>query len=66
MQVGPKAVWSIPFISVACFPSLKQNFIAYRFSKIQIEFLKFTSCDNQALVWCIPIAPAAVTLNLKS
>ena len=29
MQDGRKAVWSIPCI----FPSLKQNFIAYRFSK---------------------------------
>ena len=29
-----KAVWSIPFVSVAFFPSLKQNFIAYRSSKV--------------------------------
>ena len=34
MQDDPKAVWSIPYISVAFFPSLKQNFIAYRFSKM--------------------------------
>ena len=27
--------------------------------------LKFTSCDNQALVRCIPIAAIAVHLNLK-
>ena len=33
---------------------------------IQIAFLKFTSCDNQALVGCIPIAAVAVDLNLKS
>ena len=33
MQDVPKAVWSIPYVSVAFFPSLKQNFIAYRFSK---------------------------------
>ena len=34
MQDGPKAVWSIPYVSVASFfPSLKQNFIAYRSSK---------------------------------
>ena len=32
MQDGPKAVWSIPYVSVAFFPSLKQNFIAYRSS----------------------------------
>ena len=34
MQDGRKVVWSIPYISVAFFPSLKQNFIAYRSSKV--------------------------------
>ena len=35
MQDGRKAVWSIPSVSVASFfPSLKQNFIAYRSSKV--------------------------------
>ena len=35
MQDGRKAVWSIPYISMASFfPSLKQNFIAYRSSKV--------------------------------
>ena len=34
MQDGRKAVWSIPDVSVAFFPSLKQNFIAYRSSKL--------------------------------
>ena len=34
MQDGRKAVWSIPNVSVAFFPSLKQNFTAYRFSKV--------------------------------
>ena len=29
-----KAVWNIPYVSVTFFPSLKQNFIAYRFSKV--------------------------------
>ena len=66
MQVGRKAVWSIPYVSVALFPSLKQNFIAYRSSKVQIVFLKFTSRDNQALVGCIRIPSVAVDLNLKS
>ena len=33
MQDAPKAVWSIPYVSVAIFPSLKHNFIAYRSSK---------------------------------
>ena len=32
MQVGRKAVWSIPYVSVAFSPSLKQNFIVYRSS----------------------------------
>ena len=64
MQDGRKAVWSIPYVSVAFFPSLKQNFIAYLSSKVphvQSAFLKFTS-----LVGCIPIAAVAVHLNLKS
>ena len=34
MQDAPKAVWSISYIYVAFFPSLKQNFIAYRSSKL--------------------------------
>ena len=34
MQDGRKVVWSIPYVSVAFFPSLKQNFIAYRNSKM--------------------------------
>ena len=33
---------------------------------VQIAFLKFTSCDKQALVGCIPIPAVAVHLNLKS
>ena len=69
MQDGWKAVWSIPYVSVAFFPSLKQNFIDYRSSKMSSHpdcILKLTSCDNQALVGCIPIAAVAVHLNLKS
>ena len=34
MQNGWKAVWSISYVSVVFFPSLKQNFIAYRSSKV--------------------------------
>ena len=34
MQDGQKAVWSIPYVSVAFFPSLKQNFIVYRSFKV--------------------------------
>ena len=33
MQNAPKAVWSFPYVFLAFFPSLKQNFIAYRSSK---------------------------------
>ena len=34
MQDAPKAVWSIPYVSVVFFSSLKHNFIAYRSSKV--------------------------------
>ena len=34
MQDAPKAVWIIPYVSLAFFPSLKHNFIAYRSSKV--------------------------------
>ena len=34
MQDGRKAVWSIPYVSVEFLQSLKQNFIAYRSSKV--------------------------------
>ena len=34
MQDGPKAVWSIPYVSVTFFPSLKHNFIAFHSSKV--------------------------------
>ena len=34
MQDGQKAAWSILYVSVAFFPSGKQNFIAYRSSKV--------------------------------
>ena len=65
MQDAPKAVWSIPYVSVAFFPSLKQNFIAYRSSKVSDCILKFASCDNQAFVECIPISTVAIPLHLK-
>ena len=34
LQDAPKAFWSIPYVSVVFFPSLKQNFIAYRSSNV--------------------------------
>ena len=69
MQHGWKAVWSIPYVSVAFFPSLKQNFIAYRSSKVSSRpdcIFEIHQLWRQALVGCIPIAAVAVYLNLKS
>ena len=69
MQDRRKAVWSIPFVSVAIFPNLKQNLIAYRSSKVSSRpdcIFEIHHCDNQALVGCIPIAAVAVHLKLKS
>ena len=40
MQDSRKAVWSIPYVSVAFFPNLKHNFIAYRSSKISDCFFE--------------------------
>ena len=37
MQEAPKAVRNIPYISVAFFPCLKQNFIAYHSSKVSLR-----------------------------
>ena len=37
MQHGRKAVWSLPDVSVAFFPSLKQNFIAYHSPKVSVS-----------------------------
>ena len=34
MQICPKVVWSIPYVSLAFIPSLKHSFIAYRSSKV--------------------------------
>ena len=42
------------------------HIVLLKCAHVQIAFLKFTSCDNQALVGCIPIAAVAVHLNLKS
>ena len=66
MQDGRKAVWSIPYVSVAFFPSYNRILLHIVLPHVQIAFLKFTICDNQALVGCIPIAAVAVLFNLKS
>ena len=68
MQDGWKAVWSIPYVSVEFFSSSKiilLHIVILKCRHVQIEFLKFTSCDNQAFVGCIPIAVVAVNLKLK-
>ena len=36
MQDAPKAVWSIQYVSVVFFPSLKQDCIAYSSSQVSI------------------------------
>ena len=64
-----KSTWSIPYVSVAFFPSFKFFLLHIGLLKcpdVQIAFLEFTSRDNQALVGCIPIAAVAIHLNLKS
>ena len=48
------------------FSKFKTEFYCISFLKCQITLLKFSSCDNQALLGCIPIPAAAVHLNLKS
>ena len=37
MQDGQKTFWSIPYVFLVIFPSLKQNFIAYRSSKVSLR-----------------------------
>ena len=58
--------YSIRFCGI--FPSLNRillHIVLLKCPRVQIAFLKFTSCDNQALVGCIPIAAVAVHLNVK-
>ena len=57
MQDGRKAVWSILYVSVAFFPSLKQNFIAYRSSNVDVSTKK---------VWKLIEGTTYVTRNLNS
>ena len=58
MEDGRK-VWSIPHVSVAFFPSLKQNFIAYHSSKVSSRPDGIFEIHQQ---W----QSVAVHLNLKS
>ena len=66
MQDGRKAVWSIPYVSVAFFKFKTEFLLHIVLLKCQIVFLKFISSDNQALVVCIPILVVAVHLNVES
>ena len=66
MQDAPQSFWSIPYVSVAFFSKFNTILLHILIPHVQIEFLKFTSGDNQALVGCIPILAEAVPLNLKS
>ena len=69
MQDATKAVWSIPFVSMAFFQVLNRillHIVLLKCPHVQIAFLKFTSCDKQALVECVPIPGVAVHLNVKS
>ena len=58
MQDGQKAVGSIPYISVAFFPSLKQNFIAYRSSKVSWR----PDCSFEMVLFCAAIRRDSVSL----
>ena len=68
MQDSRKTVWSIRYVSVAFFPSLKQNFIAYRSSKVSSRPDCIFEINQlwQSALGCIQIAAVAVHLNLKS
>ena len=67
MQDAPKTVLSIPYVSVAAFfPSLNQNFIAYRSSKVSTHPDCIFEIQQLWQSGCIPIPAVAVHLNLKS
>ena len=66
MQDAPKVVWSLPYISVAFFPSLKHNLIAYYSSKVSSGPDWIFEIHQLYLVGCIPIPAVAVHLKLKS
>ena len=69
MEHGPKAVWSIPYISVAFFPILKQNFIVYSSSKVSSRpdcIFEIHQLWQSSFSGCIPIAAVAVHWIMKS
>ena len=63
MQDGRKAVWTIPRVSMAFLPGLKQDFIAYSSSKVSDCIFEIHQLWKSG---CIPIAAVAVHLNQKS
>ena len=64
-----KPVSSIPYVSLAFFFKFKTHFLLHivllKCPRVQIAFLKFTSCDNQALVECIPIAAVSCSFEAE-
>ena len=48
------------------FKTILLHVVLLKCPHVQIAFLKFSSCDYQALVGCIEIPAVAVDLNLKS
>ena len=66
MQDVPKAVWSIPYVSVVFFAGLKQNVIAYRSSRVSSRPDCIFEIHQLCIVGCIPIPAVTVDLNLKS
>ena len=66
MQDGRKAVWSIPYVSVAFFPTLKLNFIAYPFSKVSDCIFEIHQLWQSGFSRVYSIPAVAVHLNLKS
>ena len=65
MQDALKAVWSIPYVSVAFFQvwnTILLHIVLLKCPHVQIKFFKFTI---YVLVGYIPIAAVAVPLKLK-
>ena len=62
MQDGRNAVWSIPYVSVAFFPGLKQNFTAYRSSEVSDCIFEIPQLWQSG---CIPIDVVTDHLKLK-
>ena len=48
------------------FKTILLHIVLVKCPHVQVAFLKCTSCDDQALVECIPISVVAVHLNLKA